>query len=568
MPTPVTFTIRKNAVPVALLLLSAFVNANRASAQTGDEARARKVDELFARFNRSPSPGLAVAVVRDGKVILRKGYGLANLEERIPITPSTVFDIASVSKQFAGLAVAMLVEQGKVKLTDDIRKHIPELPAIGHTITVDHLLHHTSGLRDWPGTLAVAGWRMDDVISFDQILTMAYHQKTLNFVPGAEYTYSNTGYNLLAEMVERVTGQSFRSWTDTHLFKPLGMTSSHFRDDHTGVVRHRALGYARQPDSSFRSIPNNLMALGSSSLFSTVDDLAKWVINFDNPVVGGRTAMAMTRTRGRLNSDSTIPYAFGVSHGEYRGLPTVAHSGGWASFATYLVHFPGQRFGVIVLGNSGISNPARAAFEIADLYLQDELKPRAQASAPETARTVDVAPDILRDYVGVYKLGPGWYVRVRQDGRVLRAQASGENEFPMSARSDSVFWVDGYGAAIAFRRDATGKVTHFIYRDRKAPRMDESRATRSTQVADFVGAYVSDELQTTYEVERKGGDSLVLKHRRHGAIPLTPGWEGDFTTPLWFLKSVEFERDAAGVVTGFVVNVDERSRNIRFAKRR
>ena len=178
----------------------------------------------------------------------------------------------------------------------------------------------------------------------------------------------------------------------------------------------------------------------------------------------------------------------------------------------------------------------------------------------------EVSTDVLRNYVGVYKLGPGWYVRIRQDGRTLRAQASGENEFPMSARSDSVFWVDAYGATISFRRDDTGRVTHFMYRDRRAPRMDDTRATRPAGTADFVGSYVSDELQTTYEVVQRS-DSLVLRHRRHGTIPLTPGWEGDFTTPLWFLRSVEFQRDDRGVVTGFVVNVDERSRNIRFVKR-
>jgi len=309
-------TPMKASAAVLLVLTSHLILTHAATAQASQDPQARRVDALFARFNERPSPGLAVAVVRDGKLLLSTGYGLANLEDRVPITSSTVFDIASVSKQFAGLAVAMLVEQGKVRLTDDIRKYIPELPDMGQTITVDHLLHHTSGLRDWPGTLGVAGWRMDDVISFDQILTMAYHQTTLNFKPGDEYTYSNTGYNLLAEMVARVTGQSFRAWTDAHLFKPLGMTSSVFRDDHTLVIPHRARGYARQPDSTFRQTPNNLMALGSSSLFSTVDDLAKWVMNFDDPVVGGRNAMAMTRTRGMLNNGSRIPYAFGISHGQ------------------------------------------------------------------------------------------------------------------------------------------------------------------------------------------------------------------------------------------------------------
>jgi CubicO group peptidase (beta-lactamase class C family) len=548
-----------------LVLVSHLTPVHGAHSQDSADPRARQIDALFTRFNARPSPGLAIAVVRDGKVLLRKGYGLANLEDRVPITPSTVFDIASVSKQFAGLAVAMLVEQGKVRLTDDIRTYIPELPKLEHTITVDHLLHHTSGLRDWPGTLGVSGWRMDDVISFDQILTMAYHQRTLNFTPGDEYTYSNTGYNLLAEMVARVTGTSFRAWTDEHFFKPLGMTSSVFRDDHTLVIQHRALGYARQPDSTFRQTPNNLMALGSSSLFSSVDDLAKWVMNFDNPVVGGRSAMAMTRTRGVLNNGSTIPYAFGISHGEYRGQPTVAHSGGWASFSTYLVHFPEQRFGVIVLANSGIASPVRAAYDVADIYLEGELGPRAAVDAPVTARAVDVAPATLQQYAGTYKLGPGWYVRIRLDGRALRTQASGDNEFPMTARSDSTFWVDAYGATITFQRDATGKVTHFVYRDRRAPRMAETAATRPVNLADYAGTYESTELLTTYVVEERSG-ALVLRHRRHGTVPLTAGWEGDFTTPLWFLKSVEFQRDAAGTVTGFVVNVDERSRNIRFVR--
>lgn len=553
------------AATALLVLASHLTLVHSAHSQGSADPRARRVDALFTRFNQRPSPGLAIAVVRDGKVLLRKGYGLANLEDRVPITPSTVFDIASVSKQFAGLAVAMLVEQGKVRLTDDIRTHIPELPKLEHTITVDHLLHHTSGLRDWPGTLGVAGWRMDDVISFDQILTMAYHQTTLNFRPGDEYTYSNTGYNLLAEMVERVTGTSFRAWIDEHLFKPLGMTNSVFRDDHTLVIPHRALGYARQPDSSFRQTPNNLMALGSSSLFSSVDDLAKWVMNFDNPVVGGRSAMAMTRTRGVLNNGSAIPYAFGISHGDYRGVPTVAHSGGWASFSTYLVHFPEQHFGVIVLANSGVASPVRAAYDVADIYLARELGPRAAADAPVAARPVDVAPTTLQQYVGTYKLGPGWYVRIRLDGRALRTQASGENEFPMTARSDSTFWIDAYGATITFQRDAAGKVTHFVYRDRRAPRMEEAAATRPVNLADYAGTYESAELQTTYVVEERNG-SVVLRHRRHGTVPLTAGWEGDFTTPLWFLKSVEFQRDSAGTVTGFMVNVDERSRNIRFVR--
>ena len=189
---------------------------------------AAEVDQLFSEWNRSDSPGAAIAVVRDSEIIYKQGYGTANLEYDIPITTTTIFNIASVSKQFAGFAIATLSHEGKLSLDDDIRTYLPDVPDFGSTITVRHLLHHTSGLRDWVQSLVIAGDMMDDVISFKHILKMARHQKALNFEPGAAFLYSNTGYNLLAEIVERVTGDSFREWTDTHIFKPLGMTNSHF----------------------------------------------------------------------------------------------------------------------------------------------------------------------------------------------------------------------------------------------------------------------------------------------------------------------------------------------------
>ena len=525
-----------------------------------------RVDSLFAEHSRGLTPGLAVAVVRDGKVVMTKGYGYANLEHRVPITPATVFDVASVSKQFAGLAVAMLVAEGRVKLTDDIRKYIPELSDIGHIVTIDHLLHHTSGYRDWPGTLSLAGWRFDDIISFDQIRTFAYNQRTLNFVPGAEYTYSNTGYNLLAEMVARVSGKSFRQFTDERLFRPLGMTSSHFHDDHQQVVPNRAYGYARRPDGTYSSVTNNLTALGSSSLFSTVEDLAKWVINFDDPKVGGAAAMTMTRTRGKLNDGSTIPYAFGVSHGEYRGQPIVSHSGGWASFSTFVLHFPQQRFGVIVLANTGIPT-GRAAFNVTDIYLGDKLAPATPAATngPATAATVTVSPALLDRYAGRYRLGPGWYVRVRRDGSVLKTQATREAEFSMAARSDTSFWVESYNAPMTFQAVA-GQPVRLTYRGRTFPKLEETAALSPTQLREFVGEYESEELKAVYRVEL-ADTALVMKHRRHGTIRLTQAWRDDFSGSTGFTRSVEFQRDPSGRVVGFSVLIDERSRDVRFVKR-
>ena len=549
-------------VAFALVAIGATTSAAQGTPQE------RRVDSLFADVARGVQPGIALAVVQDGKVLITRGYGYANLEHKVPITPSTVFDVASVSKQFAGLAAAMLVTEGRMKLTDDIRTYVPELATLERPVTIDHLVHHTSGYRDWPGTLMLAGWRFDDVISFDQIKTMAFNQKTLNFVPGAEYTYSNTGYNLLTEAIARVRGKTFRQWTDENFFRPLGMTSSHFHDDHTMVVPNRAIGYARRPDGTFSNVTNNLMALGSSSLYSTVEDMAKWVMNFDDAKVGGAKAMELMRTRGKLNDGSTIPYAFGVSHGEYRGQPTISHSGGWASFATYVVHFPQQRFGVVVFSNGGPVNPTRAAFNLADIYLGDALGAAgpSASNALATAPAVDVDPAKLDRYTGLYRLGPGWYVRIRRDGNTLKSQASRETEAAMSARSDTSFWVQQYGQPMVFNA-AAGRPVELTYRGNKHTKLDEPKAPTHSQLRELTGEYFSEELDTRYVVELSDS-GLVMKHRRHGTIRLTHLWKDDFTGSVWFTRSVEFQRDAGGRVTGFSVLIDERSRNIRFTKRR
>ncbi|MEO8451230.1 MAG: serine hydrolase domain-containing protein [Gemmatimonadota bacterium] len=557
--------------PIKLLLpaiVAVVVLAPRVSAQDPAARRERQVDSLFAEFTQGLSPGAAVEVIRDGKIVLSKGYGYASLEERTPITPATVFDVASVSKQFTGLAVAMLIDQGRIKVTDDIRKYIPELADVGKTITINHLLHHMSGLRDWPGTLRLAGWQGEDVISFSQILTFAYNQRTLNFTPGAEYMYSNTGFNLLAEMVARVTGKTFRAWTDEQLFRPLGMTSSHFHDNHNEVVANRAYGYGKTPNGMV-AITNNLTALGSSSLFTTVEDMARWVMNFEDPKVGGRAAMAMTRTKGVLNDGTTIPYAFGISHGEYRGRPNVSHGGSWAGFSTAVLHFPEQRFGVIILGNSPIVSATRLSYAVADIFLDTELGPLPApvvdpiASAPVAV----IAPAVLDRYVGLYRLGPGSYVRISRDGAGLKAQAGREPEAPMTAKSDTSFWVQAYNAPMILDVAADGGSVELAFRTRRAPKVQESAPVTPEQLAQLTGEYESDELATSYLVEVKDG-GLVLKHRRHGTIPLTRFWRDDFGAGPGYMRSIEFLRDSTGKATGFSVFIDERSRDVRFTRRR
>ena len=435
---------------------------------TTHETLEAKVDQLFAKWNQSDSPGAALAVTRDGEIVYKQGYGTANLEYDIPITTGTIFDIASVSKQFAGFAIATLSHEGKFSLDDDIRMYLSDVPDFGNTITIRHLLHHTSGLRDWVQSLVIAGDMMDDVISFKHILKMARHQKTLNFEPGTEFLYSNTGYNLLAEIVEKVTGDSFREWTDTHIFKPLAMTDTHFHDDYQMILKNRAYSYQADENDRFKNAVNNTTALGSSSLYSTVEDLAKWILNFDDVHIGGQTIIEQMHQRGVLNNGEQIDYAFGLSIGEYRTLKTVGHSGSWRGFRSHLMRFPDQKFGVVILCNLDTFNPLSLAEKVADLYLAEVLAP-VEASASEKAaepaedvKSEPLAPEQLTEFEGDYyteELDTTYTIGVSEDGLVAQHR---RHDNILLTYADGHFLGDAwFFPEIHFIRDDTGGVTGF-----------------------------------------------------------------------------------------------------------
>lgn len=511
----------------------------------------QKVDALLADHIDDQSPGSAILVVKDGEVLLNKGYGLANLSHGVPITPTTVFDLASVSKQFAGFAIASLIEEGKIKPEDDVRKYIPELPNFGATITIDHLLHHTSGIRDWTNTLPLAGWSFDDVISFEQILRMTYLQRALNFEPGSEYNYSNTGYNLLAEVVQRVSGQSFRTWTDQHIFQPLGMNDTRFLDDHTEVIARRASGYYRGSGNDFHTSTNQLMALGSSSLFSTTTDLAKWVMQLDQPKPEYQAVVERMQQISPLNDGAENNYAYGLSVDTFNGTYSLSHSGSWASFRTYLMVLPEEHLSIVVLNNDA-GNPFRTARTIASWYVPE---PEADETAPETASMPEkkLSPELLDTYTGNYRLGPGWYVTLTRRGDQLWTQATNESDFPMTALAEDLFRIDAYGGrTMRFFSSTDGEVSHMIYAGLECPKLEPTTPPSPETLKAYSGRYVSRELLTEYEVVSVG-EELKLRHHRLGEMELRHAFGEDFTGSRWFIGSVEFYRNSAGAVQGFRV---------------
>jgi hypothetical protein len=309
---------------------------------------------------------------------------------------------------------------------------------------------------------------------------------------------------------------------------------------------------------------NGLTALGSSSIFSTARDMAAWLINFDSAKIGGRFVLDRMHSRVPLNDGGTNEYAYGLSHGEYRGQETWGHSGSWAGFRSHLLHFPNQGFGVVILSNLGSFDPGSRAYRIADIFLADVLDAEGADGPGATNRPgVPVAGTLLDEYEGTYRLGPGWYVQIHRRGSSLQIQATGESTFPMTSVSETEFWVQAYGASIHFLRDDLDRVNRIAYRQYVAPRVSSFDAS-DLRLDDYVGEYVSEELDTAYTISMENG-SLVAHHFRHGRIPLAAVYLDEFTSPSWFFSPVTFVRDGDGRVSEFLVGRG-RARNLRFRK--
>ena len=535
-----------------------------------------RVDALFASWTGPRSPGCAVSVMRGDDVLFARGYGDANLEYDVPITPSSVFHVASVSKQFTALAVALLVADGEVSWDDDIRRYVPELPDFGAPITLRHLAHHTSGVRDQWAMLQMAGWRWGgDVIRQSDVMDLLSRQTALNFAPGRDYLYSNSGYTLLAVVVERVSGQSLRAFTSARLFAPLGMTRTVFRDDHTMLIPDRAYAYARDGFGRYRlSIPD-FAIVGASSLFTTVEDLARWNGNFNSGEVGGPDVLRQLQARGALDDGARLSYAFGLAHGTHRGRPTIGHGGTDAGYRSEFLRFPDEDLAVAVLCNTGRAVPGRLARDIADVFLPPpavagpvrEAGPRSappRPRAPSPGRGETGGGTAAAASLAGYYLRPGNDVPLRvvargDDLRLLGAGAeqlllpAGGGRFLLGGTIEVTFTPGGGGPPPTLR---VGDPSRPVY-SRVPPASPSAEA-----FAAYAGSYYSDDLAVGYTFRVENG-RLVLWNRKLGRIPLAPTFADGFYARGW---SFTFRRDDAGVVSGFTVSTS-RAWNIAFGKR-
>ncbi len=604
--------MKKSAVMTKLAALAVLLACIAAPGFSDDKTE--KVDKLFAPWSKTTSPGAALAIIKDGRVIFKHGYGMAKIEDGIVMTPDKVFDIGSVSKQFTATCVVLLLRQGKLGLDDPVRKYLPELPDYGKPITIRHLLHHTSGLRDYNALLDLAGFRPDsDCPNVDEALEIIARQKKLNSPPGEEFSYTNTGYFLLSQIVERVSGQSLNVFAQKNIFRPLGMTSTLYQDDHTQIIRNRASGYAPS-EKGFKLDMSNWDETGDGNVYTTVEDLCLWDKALTEGKLG-RDVAAQLLTTGTLNNGKKITYAFGLVVSEYKGLKIVEHGGAWAGFRAAIVRFPDQRFSVICLANLGTINPSNLALRVADIYLADKLKEpakpeekkaegqakteekktegatkpedkKAEAPAkPEEKKTEGPAkpeekkaekpaltPENLEAYVGTFqdgKFGLWLDVSLKESrlmaafaGRKLALAPLGPSSFnvPASPTPIGIEFIAGGKNLPIKARVQIGADQEFLFEKTAPPRM-----LTPALIREYAGIFVSRELlDARYEIAVEK-DGLVLNTRNMRKVPLQAKAPDKFVAGDIGMN-LEFVRGPGSKVTGFKLGVG-RAGGIEFLRK-
>jgi len=531
------------------------------------------VDAVFDDLTKPGSPGCALGVYRDGKIIYTKGYGLANLEENVSITPQTVFDVGSISKQFTAASILLLEKQGKLRLDDDVRKYIPELPDYsggGQKITILHLLNHTSGLRDYVSLFLLAGIHYDNVTTDDDALGIIVRQKGLNFSPGSDWKYTGSGYLLLSLIVRRVSGKTLKDFAAENIFQPLGMMHSQFRNDHTLLIANRAPAYEQGENGAYKLSVSYAEENGDGMVHTTVEDLQKWDENFYSGQIGGKDLQAEIQERGKLNDGTTLKYAKGLFIRNYRGLSTTWHGGESAGYLSYLLRFPDQHFSIACLCNGPFS-PFQRSHRVAHVYLGGLMKsgdPDFATAGPEARSPARLTPEQLRAWSGSYRNSKSediWQVTEREgklwldfEGvrRPLRALSAAEFE-PLRYVHEIRLKFEPVQNGMPRKLIVSGEMElPATFEAVEPPRMS------ATELAAYAGDYWSDELRATYSLAMKdgklwmknliGADGIV--HR--GIIPsdeLHPLLADEFDlngAPLFF----HFTRDSNGKLLGFVLN--------------
>jgi CubicO group peptidase (beta-lactamase class C family) len=531
-------------------------------------------DQLLSAYDGGDSPGAVVSVFKDGKTIFSRAYGMANLSYGIPFEVDTRTNIGSTSKQFTAFAVMLLAERGKLSLDDDVREHIPELPDLGETVTVRHLLTHTSGYREFLNLLTMTGRRLDhgDFIDREELISIVQRQPALQNAPGEEFNYNNTGFGLAAVIVERISGMTFPEFMAENVFGPIGMTRSMVRPSPEHIVEGKAEGYTPGDDGTYREIGDLGGAIGAGGIYTTVGDLQKWVENFSSAKVGSKQIFEQMMTSYVLTNGDSTGYGFGLRIDEQRGLKRVQHGGADVAHRSMLAYYPEIGAGITTQSNHA-SFDGSIAFRLAEAFFGDYMDPEESASDHEEsdfdASKYDA--EAFDEFVGRYAMDarPDFILTFSRGGDTLYAQATGQSRLEILPTSDSTFALIVVEASITFHRNADGDVDALTmhqggaetHATRLADDAEEEWAPTLEDLGAFVGRYFSQELETFYTVTLED-DRLALEQRRMNDRNLNPRRVDTFAEGG---LEVSFERDRNGQVIGFYMS-NTRTRGVRFER--
>lgn len=534
------------------------------------------VDDQIFDWVDPNGPGCSVGIYQEGEVVFANGYGLANIEHKISNKPETVFHIASISKQFTAMAIGLLAEDGLLDIDSQLIKFFPDLQ-VGHQVSLRQIIYHTSGLRDQWGLLDLAGWRHEDIKTNHDIIQLTKRQRFLNFASGSRFQYINTGYTLLGEIVEQITGQTLRDFTQSRIFTPLGMTRTHFHDDYNEIIVNRADAYNVDDTSTDdRALKINIPAyetVGPTGLYSSVADFVMWERNFLNPIICSSSLVNEMCASGCLADGTPTGYGFGLAISDHRGLPVIEHAGGDAAFRSHFLRFPSERFAITVFCNSPDRSPGQITKSIADHVLADRLSNRltsASSTAAMSSRATGIrapATETLLPFCGAYhEVGGhdevdliyrnGTFILASQDGTEYELSPIGSTSFAFLGMDATCQIEEVEGAPLRLRTFYGGTETALL------EAVEKTAQDSFVFVAEeLIGKYTSDELDTYYRVV-SDGELLFLNRGKKGTHELQLIKADRFICKGGLV--IQFERDAQRV-TGMLVSI-ERVWNISLQK--
>jgi len=536
-----------------------FLMVTNLSAQSLPDSMTKRIDSLFIKWNTTFSPGCAIGIVRNDSIIYTKGYGMANLEYAIPNTPATIFHIGSISKQFTAWSILLLERQGKLRLDDDIHKYLSWFPDLKERITIRNLLNHTSGIREHLKLLAISGTNVlsGDAITQERIIKVLAKQQTLNFKPGEKYSYSNSGYVMLAEIVASVSGSNLRKFTDSAIFKPLGMSNTHFHDDNTEIERNRASCYDRVDSNHFKNSISNNSYVGSLGLFTNINEMSKWLMNFYDHKTGDQKIIDSLTKKGKLNSGKELTYASGIEVDTYRGWRQYSHEGVDAGLRTYLSVYPDLKIGFIVFSNLGDFDPNGLTHAMAEFFIKDTVQKKEVAGLANA----DSSAVFMKDRSWLKKF-PGYYIgedglpvnfgvknskiyyHIYSDSGILARQS--KDTFAISNYPVVKFVFGVLAGDTMVNVIAPGQFYHLKKYIKDPPLSDQLLQT-------YTGDYYCPELDCKYGIVLRDHD-LILTSNKYSDTKLAWINRDHLTTDYWWIDHLQMVRDNKNRITGFEVN--------------